>query len=109
METAMIEPRSPVRSSSDLEGRDPVDRKHRVHLRPWWELTILGKLSRRKAEAIDRIIDSSDDAPRLFHRMVNEIGVAPKLARKWIRAALIERGRHKEKAKDSDDAHSLQN
>lgn len=41
----MSEYRSPVRSSSDLQGRDPVDRKHRVHVRPWWEAATLGRLS----------------------------------------------------------------
>ena len=93
----MTEARSPMRSPSDLKDALPIDRKARLSTRPWWEMAVLGKLSRRKAELIDRIIDSGDEAPRLFMRLTREIGVAPALARKWIRAALVERGRHKEK------------
>lgn len=89
----MAEYRSPMRSPSDLKDRPPLDRKQRISIRPWWEDYALGRISKRKAEAIDRIIDSSDEAPHLFGRLVNELGVAPRLARKWIRAALIERGR----------------
>ena len=96
--TRELEPieRSPMRSGSNLE--DPVDRKH-LFCRPWWEQAILGRLSNAKAELIDEIIDSGDDAPRLFARFVYELGIAPKLARKWIKAALRGRGRP-EKVKD---------
>ena len=94
----MTDFRSPMRSPSDLKDALPIDRKAHISARPWWEDYLLGKISKWKAEMIDRILDSSDDAPKLFGRLVAELNVAPKLARKWIRAALYERGRP-EKAK----------
>lgn len=89
----MTEARSPMRSPSDLKDALPIDRKARLSTRPWWEAALLGRISKRKAELIDAIIDSGDEAPRLFMRLTRELDVAPKLARRWIRAALQERGR----------------